>query len=271
MYVIHKLKPDRNFYPLLIPFGSLLVAALVGVLFGVEAAFIFFAVFLWGYATYTLLIFIRTQNTSFIIVTLFQISSGLVAISMPAVINDPANKGVTIFFLICELFFLVWVLIQVATRRMKWRGREILELVADPVDDIGNGYTARPLPAGKTEFTQRQIMEFAEFARRNLIAVSYIGKEKVVFVPVMTGREFGFVMGLKSDYTDETWVAFDFDGNVSVNISHRDYLEYKESLAFDQLCESLGNLFVEFVEMQQRGEGVRILDRMDSLKIPYYS
>jgi hypothetical protein len=158
-----------------------------------------------------------------------------------------------------------------ATKKIKWRGREVLELAAAPVDDAGNGYTSRPLPAGKTEFSQRQIMEFAEFARRNLIAVSYVGKDKVVFVPVMMGTEFGFILGLKSDYTDETWVSFDFEGNVTVNISHRDYLNYKEALSFDQLCSSLGNLFIEFIEMYLRGEGVRIIDRMDSVGIGVFS
>ena len=87
----------------------------------------------------------------------------------------------------------------------------------------------------------------------------------------MTGRENGFILGMKSDYTDETWVAFDNNGNVSVNISHRDYLEYKEALAFDQLCESLGNLFVEFVEMYHRGEGVRIIDRLNAVGVSIFS
>ena len=114
-------------------------------------------------------------------------------------------------------------------------------------------------------------MAFTEFSRRNLIAVPYLGKDKVAFVPVMAGREVPFVLGMKSDYTDETWVSFDFDGNVSVNIAHRDYLGYKESLAFDQLCESLSNLFVEFLEMHQRGEGVRIIDRLNTVGVSIFS
>lgn len=90
-------------------------------------------------------------------------------------------------------------------------------------------------------------------------------------MPVMMGREFGFIMGLKSDYTDETWVSFESDGNVTVNISHRDYLNYKEALSFDQLCQSLGNLFVKFIEMFQREEGVRIIDRLDAVGIGIFS
>ncbi|MBT7075122.1 MAG: hypothetical protein HN922_09475, partial [Anaerolineae bacterium] len=114
-------------------------------------------------------------------------------------------------------------------------------------------------------------MEFAKFARRNLIAVSYVGKDKVVFVPVVMGREFGFIVGLKNDYIDETWVSFDFDGNITVNISHRDYLEYTEALSFDQLCSSLGNLFVDFIETHHRGEGIRIIARMDAVRVGIFS
>jgi hypothetical protein len=271
MYVIHKLRPDRNFYPILVPFGSLLVAALLGVIFEPEAAFIFLAIVFWGYAAYGFLVFVRTHNSSFVVQALFQITAGVVSLSTANVIEDPANKGPVIFSLFCELFFMIWLVLLVINRKMKWRGRDILELAAAPVEQVGNGYTARPLPAGKTEFTQRQIMEFSEFARRNLLAFSYISKDKVVFVPIRTSREFPYVMGFKSDYLDDTWVAFDFNGNISVNISHRDYLEFMESLAFDQLCESMGNLFVEFIEMFHRGEGVRVLDLLDALKIPYYA
>jgi hypothetical protein len=271
MYVIHKLKPDRNFYPILVPFGSLLVAVLLGVLFAPQAAFIFVAIVFWGYAAYGFLVFARTLNTSFVVQALFQVTAGLVSLATANLIENPADKGLVIFSLVCELFFLIWLVLLVINRKMKWRGRDILELAAVPVEQIGNGYTSRPLPAGKTDFSQRQIMEFAEFARRNLLAFSYVGKDKVVFVPIRTGREFLYVMGFKKDYLDDTWVAFAFDSNISVNISHQDYLEFMESLAFDQLCESLGNLFIEFIEMYHRGEGVRVLDRLDNLKIPYYA
>ncbi|MFC1878582.1 hypothetical protein ACFLZW_01590 [Chloroflexota bacterium] len=271
MYRINKLKPDRNYYPILTPFALLLVAGLIGVIFGIEAAMIFISFFFWGCAAYTFLIFIRTRNTAFIIPTLYQICTGFVTMSLPATIHNPANKGLTIFFILCQLFFFVWLILVSVNRKLKWRGRDILELAASAVEEIGDGYTARPLAAGKTEFSPKQILEFAEFARKCLISVPYVGKDRVVFVPVMTGREFGFIIGLKSDYSDETWVAFDFEGNVSVNISHRDYLEYKESLAFDKLCEALGNLFVEFIESFQRGEGVRVIDRLDALGISIFS
>lgn len=270
MYSIQKLKPDRNFYGLLIPFAVFAIGALFGFLFNLEAAFYFISVFFCVYALYSFLTFFRTRNPGFIVVSLYQISVGVMAFLMPDRIGGPRDPEI-IFLLFLILFFLVWIIILFFTKKMKWRGREILEMAAGPVEDTGGGYTTRPLPAGKTEFTQRQIIQFAKFAMRHLIAVPYTGKDKVVFVPVITGREFAFIMGLKSDYTDETWVAFDFNGDVSVNISHRDYLNYNEELSFDQLCESLGNLFIEFMVMFQRGEGTRIIDRMNIVGISPFS
>jgi hypothetical protein len=154
---------------------------------------------------------------------------------------------------------------------MKWRGREILELAATPIEETGNGYTARPLPVGKTEYSKMDVTAFAGFAAKHLIAVPYIEKESVVFVPIMMGREFSYVLGLQPDYAKGTWVSFDFNGNVSVNISRDDYLTYKENLSFDQLCKSLGDLFIDFFELFKRGESVRIIDRMDALGLSAFS
>ena len=272
MYVIHKLKPDRNFLILLLPFGSLVVAAFLALTVGIEWIFRFFTMLFWVYASYTLITLVRTHNTGFIIVALFQFSAGAFTFAAPqAIANRGEMKPLMLFLISLEVFFFIWVVILALTKKLKWRGREILELAALPIEEVGSGYTARPLPAGKTEFTQRQILEFAEFVRRNLIAVPYLGKDKAVFVPVMAGREIPFILGLKSDYTDETRVAFDYSGKVSVNITHRDYLEYKESLAFDQLCESLSDLFVEFMDLFHRGEGLRIIDRMNAVGISVFS
>jgi hypothetical protein len=269
MYVIQKLKPDRSITGLIPAITALTGGALLGVLLGKEIGYTFIALFFWAYSIYTLMGLVRTRNLNFIIPALYQFFAGIVVFSWGTTGGD--DSRLTGFSMVLTLLFLFWLIYLVATKKIKWRGREIMELAAVPVEDTGNGYTSRPLPAGKIDFSRSQIMEFAEFARRNLIAVSYVGKDKVVFVPVMMGREFGFILGLKSDYTDETWVSLDFEGNVSVNISHRDYLNYKEALAFDQLCESLGNLFIEFMEMYTRGEGVRIIDRMDAVGVGVFS
>ena len=274
MYNIRKLKPDGNWCLALLPFALLAIGALLWLLFSPGATFYFIAVFFWVYALYSFITFIRTRNLGFIVAVLFQLSIGamcfLLSLKISGKIGEPRDSLV-IFLIFLVLFLWVWLIFLFLTKKMKWRGRDVLEMAAGPVEDTGSGYTTRPLPAGKTEFTQKQIIQFAQFAKRHLVAVPYIGRDKVVFVPVRAWHEFPFIVGLKSDYIDETWVAFSFNGDVSVNICHRDYLNYNEELSFDQLCGSLGNLFIEFMEMFQRGEGTRIIDRMNTAGISPFS
>ncbi len=271
MYVIRKLKPDYDFYGILVPFAAILIGTAVGVFVRPSAGFLAVGLFFAGYALISLLTLVRTRNTGFLVMMLFQVSGGLVCYTMPLLIDHGTGRPLLILFQVCTFFFLIWLMLLVAGKKLKWRGREILELAGNPVEEIGNGYTPRPLPVGKTNYSDQQILSFSAFALKNLIAMPYIGKNKVVFVPVKQGNEFSFVVGMKTDYANETWVSFDFEGKVTVNISRRDYLNFKEPLAFDKLCTSLGNLFIELVDLYLRGEGERIIDRMNSVGVPYYS
>ena len=70
---------------------------------------------------------------------------------------------------------------------------------------------------------------------------------------------------------DKSWVAFDYGGTVSAHISKEDYLDFKENLAFDPLCEKLGQQFVEFFEYFRKGEEVRIIDKVNEIKVGYFS
>jgi hypothetical protein len=78
-------------------------------------------------------------------------------------------------------------------------------------------------------------------------------------------------LGLSGDYRDATWVNFDVNGEVSVHIAQKDYLDYREPLAFDSLCTSFGQVFIDFIELYSKGEGVRVIDRMDDLKLSFFS
>jgi hypothetical protein len=157
------------------------------------------------------------------------------------------------------------------TRRLKWRGREIFELAAAPVEGTGNGYTTRPKPVGKVDYSPQQVRAFACFAAQNLIALPYITSKNITLVPVKMGEEFGRLLGLSGDYYEATWVNIDSSGEVSVHIAQNDYLDYREPLVFDQLCSALGQVFIDFLDMHARGEGIRVIDRLDDLKIPVLS
>ncbi|MBE0676738.1 MAG: hypothetical protein IH591_18930 [Bacteroidales bacterium] len=152
-------------------------------------------------------------------------------------------------------------------RKLRWRGQEILELAAMPIEDTGNNYTPRPRPAGKIEVSKTEMVRFVNFVTSSLIAFAFREENRFVFVLPLPGNQTGYLLGTKKDYLNDSWVAIDFDGNVSVNITEKDYLLFKQDLNFDQVCESLGNLFIEFLELSKAGQESRIIDKMNALRL----
>ena len=167
-----------------------------------------------------------------------------------------------------SLGFLVFMLL---TRQAKWRGRDILELAARPVAGEAEAYSNRPRPVGKADYTAAEILDFAAYARRRLIAMTYVEQDRVVFVPVKMGTEYGFLFRGGRDYSGDTWVAFGNDGHITVNVSESDYSAFREDLDHDQLCRSLADVFLDFLDMHRKGQDGRILDRLDAMKIGVFS
>jgi hypothetical protein len=209
----------------------------------------------------------RTQNTGFLIVGLFQVSAGLMCISAVPAFEDKSKIGLTPVFLITTYGLMITMFYLAVNRKLKWRGQEIFELAAMPIEDTGNNYTARPRPAGQADVTRTEMIRFVNFITSNLIAFAFREENRFVFVLPLPGNDTPYLLGLKKDYLDDTWVAIDFDGNVSVNITEEDYLLFKQDLNFDQLCESLGNVFIEFLEFSKQGQEQRIIDRMNALRL----
>jgi len=263
MYFIRKLRPvqlniEHIFGMLMAP--ALIVAFLWG---GVSAFFYTIAVLEGIVMLFQINLYIRTKNSAyiamsvaFLMITIFAIYMAIAGLEIARETKAPLAALV--------LFSTVIILYIVLTKRTKWRTREILELAAMPVKKSENGFTERPLPLGKISGTKQEIEAFSRFLQQKLIAISHFENGKVVFSLAFT---YPAQIGIKRGYNEDSWVSFDSEGNVNVSISKRDYLQYKERYSFDQLCSNLGNLFIEFFELFKNGEGIRIIDRLNSLKL----
>lgn len=271
MFQTRKIKPDRSMSGLIIPLGSTLSIVLSMLFFGYETMFIVLAGLFWVASLYSMYIFARTGNSGHLVVFLFQAFAGLMAFLAPDYISDQRFLEWRFAWIFGVVSFGVLIIYLAATRRIKWRGREVFELAAQSVEETGNGYTPRPRPVGKVEFSKQEILAFARFCARHLITAVYISPRQVTFVPIKMGDEYTFMFKSGDAHQETTWISFDFDGDVSVHIAQKDHLDFVEPLSFDKLCESLGQLFIEFAGMHRRGEGVRIIDRMDALRMSYFS
>lgn len=273
MSLIRKLKPDRNITGVIIPFSIVPIFGLVTLIFGLHAGLIALAVWMWVYSLFYLYVFVRTWNTAQLVIFAEGAFFGFMFLFFEPNfgMNKVGSEEFKAAYISGVIFFGLIVVSLVLTRRLKWRGREIFELAAESVEETGNGYTSRPRPVGKVDYSLQETHAFARFCARHLIALPYITTKNITLVPIKMGDEFGRLLGLIGDYRDATWVNFDVNGEVSVHIAQKDYLDYREPLAFDQLCTSFGQVFIDFIEAYTKGEGVRVIDRMDDLKLSFLS
>jgi len=138
--------------------------------------------------------------------------------------------------------------------------RKLLELAASTVTDTKNGYTSRSYPVGKIDFSKGELFGFAEYLKKQLIAVSQQEGNTVVFV--LAEDWYAYLLDLRKDDDEVTRIVFNYDGGVSASIAKTDYSKYKEALTFDQLCDSLGNVFMEFLHHFKNGDQGIILERI---------
>ena len=264
-----KLRPEYSINDF-IPFIAMIFSFAVSyVLFGPAIAkwVLGGTVILFG--AYLLAGFMRTHNTGYLITAIFNIVWGGFAWSLPIPFPDEIPT-LTKFLIVLLLFMLPVLWFFILTRRLKWRGREIFELAALKVEETTSGYTSRPKPVGKADYTEQDLHAFADFLSKNLIALSYFETDRAIFAPVKNSQEYPFLLGITPDLDEFSWVAFDLQGSVSVHISHKDYLAYHDELSFDALCESMGQLFIEFLEKCKRGEQVRVVERINALQLSIF-
>ncbi|MEN8119188.1 MAG: hypothetical protein ABFS35_02530 [Bacteroidota bacterium] len=268
-----KIKQGMSVVGLLPAFISLIIFAITAIFWDLMIGLKFLGIIMIIYALFISYSYIRTKHTGSLVSALYMISLGTFFILFS---NDvvPGQKielatGSKLAFLFIFIFFF-WLLYLMFTRKLKWRGTEILELAAQNIEADKGSFTERPLPIGKIDYSKNNIIAFSKFFEKNLLGLTYWEKKRIVFVPIKYKKELS-LLSPRYNYLDKTWVAFSFDGNVSVNVSKEDYLDYKEDLAFDHLCKSLSNVMIEFIHLYSKGQQVRIIDKMNNLKINIFS
>ena len=258
MHVEKKLKPVAIGKKILIGVLGIAIIILVRIYYGPDTIFIFGAIVMLVSALWSLFLAIRIQNFLFIIMFL-----SLFLLVIANLTRVFYSVSIAEYFLFTSLLFLIMVFYLIATRKIKSREREILELAANSVNKTADGFTARPYIAGKVEFSMAEIKAFSKFILKHQIALPYTQKDRTIFLLEYSIPHYFY---LRHDYSGLTHVIFSNDGDIIVNISKNSYLKYKDELTFDQLCASLGDLFVQFLELHKKDEADRIIDQMNEIK-----
>jgi len=240
-----------------------LVVFIVLLVLSYKIAMAFGALITLTAAIISLIILLRTHNAYFSVSVIGQLLASCFLFGIALYdINTYRNWFIGIAGLM--VLFMTLMVIFSFQRKMKWRSREMLELAALPINEIKNGLTTRPMQTGKMDYSLEELQDFSSFIRKKLIAIPVKDQNRIVFV---INIPLGRLLAFSGKYKDRSWVAFDHDGNVTVNISQTDYFMYKDLLSFDKLCRSLGDLFIGFMEQYRRGEGSRVIEQLNSLQM----
>jgi hypothetical protein len=262
-----KLKSDYSLAGLVPAFVSLVVIAIAAVIFGRRGVAFSATIIFAGFTGFALAAQRRTGAYSYIASFTYLLIATLALASAPDSVFGFRDRTVFNFFKVLTLPCIGVLIYMMVTRRAKWRGRDILELAAAPVDDVTDGFTERPYPSGKADYSWGEILGFAKFCGKHMVSLPYIESERVYLVPIRMGKEYLHLWNVSRNISKDTWVCFDSDGNVTVNISKEDYYLYREDLSFDQLCDSLAGVYIEFLDLYRRDMTVRIIDRLNAVKI----
>jgi len=270
MITSRKLKPDRSIFGPIQPVIVLAIFGLAIIIWGIENALNVLIFIYLVYFLFTMYTFFRVKNFYFIPVALFQL---VVAVFFafngkgPFTADPGIIRGISIL-MVCTIAMSVYVMI---TKKIKWRGRELFELVAQNVEADPESYTERPRPSGKIEYNRSDLLGFARFYERNLLGICRNENNSLIFIPVMMNQYANTLYNPSFNYRNHTYITIDPEGSVTTFISKNDYFEYKEDLAFDQLSASMGDMHVSFLEWYREGKGVRIMDKINEINMNIFT
>ncbi len=271
---IRKLKsssPIKVFIPAIISFVVLILSS---IFLGIEIGLKMLGVLILIYSLISFgFYYLQTKSYVNLVSSSYLLAFGFVLLTIqpqydgnPSLVFPPISR----LFLAWMILSWIWLFYMMVTGQTRWKGNHILELAAIGVEQSNNAYTERPFPVREIGFTKDELLALAAYFRKNLISIHYNDEEKVYFVPINNSAAMGLFIRSGFNVIEDTWVAFDPSGQVSVHISRKTYLSYKENLAFDQLCNNLGNIFIEFLDDYRKGEDVRIMDKLNTVKTDFF-
>ncbi|NPD47470.1 MULTISPECIES: hypothetical protein [unclassified Lentimicrobium] len=275
MSPIKKLKSGSSIKVFIPAIISFIILALSSIFLGIEIGLKMLGGIIIIYALISLgFYYLQTRSNVYLVSSSYLLAFGFVLFTLQTqhtgnhpIVFPPISR----LFLVWMILSWIWLFYMMVTGQTRWKGNHILELAAIGVESSNDAYTERPFPVREIDFTKDEILAMVAYLRKNLICIHYSDGDKIYLIPTNNNAAMGLLVRSGFNVIQDTWIAFDPTGQVSVHISRKTYLSYKENLAFDQLCNNLGNLFIEFLDDYRKGEEVRIIDKLNTVKSDFFA
>ncbi|MCK4407099.1 MAG: hypothetical protein KAV44_05445 [Bacteroidales bacterium] len=143
--------------------------------------------------------------------------------------------------------------------KLEKSARRIFKTAASTVFSATNGFTSRPYSAGYAEYTKDQIIGFTHYLSGKII-VFPVYRENGIYLTFSMRRSPLSI----NEPSEISYVYFNYEGKITVHISSEDYKRYKEALSFDQLCESMSDVFKRFLNYYINNQESRIIPELNN-------
>ncbi len=275
MYHEKRLKSGSPIYAFIPAMIALALFAFSAAFLGKEIAFPVLGFIILIYCVISFgFYYLKTRSIIYLLSSSYLLAFGMTLIFMrmefdgrPDLVFPPISR----FFGVWMIIFWILLMYKMTTKQTVWKGNNILELAAIGVESSENAYTERPLPVKVIDYEKNEILALSKFLAKQLVCMPYRDNGKIYLVPVNNKDALSLLFQPGFNIIEKTWISFDEEGQVSVHISRESYLSFKENLALDQLCMNLGNMFIGFLEDYRKGEGVRINDKLKSVKTDFFA
>jgi len=193
---------------------------------------------------------------------LMGVTTGQVSFIFPNYV-EPGIFKLTYF--ICFILIILFILINwnsfYSHERFEINSRRLFRLASERIYRTDNGYTGRPFSGGRVESSRDELLGFSRFLHAKYIARPFYLEDCICLAFSMNKS-----LIVVEEPSEVSHIILDHNGEIRVKISEKDYNDYRERLSFDQLCSSMANVFIRFLDYYQKGLEGRIIIELKSAK-----
>ncbi len=166
-------------------------------------------------------------------------------------------------YLVAVILFFLLVILKWSTiyghERFELNSRRLFRLAGERIFQTSDGYTERLYPGGNISYTHDELAGFVRFLHGNYVVRPFY-YENCVHLAFSMNKSLMVI----HEPAEVSYITLDYQGRITVRISEKDYRDYTERLSFDQLCSSMAEVFIRFIEYHQKGLETRITSELKS-------
>jgi hypothetical protein len=175
------------------------------------------------------------------------------------------NDFFWITYFICFIILVLFVILNWSSlyghERFELNSRRLFRLAAERIYETSDGYTERPYSAGTVKYTRDELLGLARYLYAKCITRPFYLEDCICLAFSMNKS-----LIVVEEPSEVSNIILDHNGNLNVKISEKDYRDYRERLSFDQLCSSMANVFIRFLDYYKNGLESRIITELKSAK-----